>query len=58
MNVAFPLSVLAVTPGDIDSTATPEVEKGVYTVEVPNQVQPNNLFPTQSPPLHADFSVI
>ena len=57
VNVEFPLSVLAVTPGDIDSTAVPQVERGVYTVEVPNQVQPDNLFPNQTPPLHVDFSI-
>ena len=53
----FPLARLAVTPGDIDSSAVPEVPRGVYTVEVPTQPQPNDLFPNSSPPLRADFSV-
>ena len=53
----FPLARLAVTPGDIDSSAAPEVLRGVYTVEVPTQPQPNDLFPSSSPPLTAGFSV-
>jgi beta-glucosidase len=57
VKIEFPLSTLAVTPGDIEATAKPEVERGTYTLEVPTQVQPNNLFPGQSPPLHIDFSV-
>jgi beta-glucosidase len=57
VKVEFPLSVLAVTPGDIDSTAQPEVELGLYTLEVPNQVQPSTLFPAQTPPLHVDFTI-
>jgi beta-glucosidase len=57
VRVEFPLSTLAVTPGDIEDTAKPEVERGTYTLEVPTQVQPNNLFPNQSPPLRVDFSL-
>jgi hypothetical protein len=57
VTVDFPLSKLAVTPGDIDSSAAPEIQSGVYTVEVPTQPQPNNLFPESSPPLRADFTV-
>jgi beta-glucosidase len=33
VQVSFPASVLAVTPGDIDSTARPEVETGSYQVQ-------------------------
>ena len=57
LQVDFPSSVLAVTPGDIDSTAPPQVERGIYTLEVPTQVQPGNLFPTQEPATHVDFSI-
>jgi len=57
LNVEFPMSKLAMTPGDIDSSAPPDVERGVYTVEVPTQPEPNDLFPRSSPPLQADFSV-
>jgi beta-glucosidase len=34
VQVSFPASVLAVTPGDIDSTARPEVQSGSYQVQV------------------------
>ena len=57
INLEFPVSRLAITPGDIDSSALPKVEGGVYTVEVPTQAEPNDLFPSSSPPLHADFIV-
>ncbi len=57
VNLEFPVSRLAITPGDIDSFALPKVEGGVYTVEVPTQEEPNDLFPSSSPPLHADFIV-
>ena len=30
---------------------------GAYTLEVPTQVQPDNLFPNQTPPLHAEFPI-
>jgi len=56
VNVDFPLSKLAVTPGDIDSSAAPEIQSGVYTVEVPTQPQPNDLFPESSPPLQTNFT--
>jgi beta-glucosidase len=57
VNLVFPLSRLAITPGDIDSSAPPAIERGVYTVEVPTRPEPNDLFPSSSPPLHADFTV-
>ncbi|HKS99465.1 MAG TPA: glycoside hydrolase family 3 C-terminal domain-containing protein, partial [Rugosimonospora sp.] len=34
VHLSFPVSVLAVTPGDIDSTAPPQVEPGGYQVQV------------------------
>jgi beta-glucosidase len=34
VHVSFPVSVLAVTPGDLDSTARPQVESGGYQVQV------------------------
>jgi len=34
VRVSFPVSVLAVTPGDVDSTARPAVETGAYQVQV------------------------
>jgi beta-glucosidase len=34
VHVRFPVSQLAVTPGDIDSTARPDVESGGYQVQV------------------------
>jgi beta-glucosidase len=57
VNLEFPVSRLAITPGDIDSSAPPAVERGVYTVEVPTQPQSNDLFPSSSPPLQAAFTV-
>jgi beta-glucosidase len=57
VDVDFPLSRLAVTRGDIDASAPPEVERGAYTVEVPTQPAPNDLFPSSSPPLQANFTV-
>jgi beta-glucosidase len=57
VDVAFPLSRLAVTPGDIEAAGPPAVERRVYTVEVPTQPEPNDLFPPSGPPLRADFSV-
>ena len=57
VTVEFPVSRLALTPGDIDASAPPEVERGVYTIEVPTNPKPNDLFPSSSPPLQADFRV-
>ncbi len=34
VHVSFPVSSLAVTPGDLDSTARPQVETGAYQVQV------------------------
>jgi beta-glucosidase len=34
VHVSFPVSELAVTPGDVDSTATPQVESGAYQVQI------------------------
>jgi len=34
VHLSFPVSTLAVTPGDIDSTARPQVESGAYQVQV------------------------
>jgi beta-glucosidase len=34
MQLPFPVSVLAVTPGDIDASARPQVETGSYAVQV------------------------
>jgi beta-glucosidase len=34
VRVSFPVSELAVTPGDIDGTAAPRVEAGSYQVQV------------------------
>ncbi|TML22311.1 MAG: beta-glucosidase, partial [Actinobacteria bacterium] len=34
LHLSFPVSVLAVTPGDIDATARPQVESGGYEVQV------------------------
>jgi beta-glucosidase len=34
VKLSFPVSVLAVTPGDLDSTARPQVESGAYQVQV------------------------
>ncbi|MFL6141415.1 MAG: glycoside hydrolase family 3 N-terminal domain-containing protein [Labedaea sp.] len=34
VQLSFPVSTLAVTPGDIDSTARPQVEPGAYQVQV------------------------
>ena len=48
--------MLAVTPGDMDSTAAPRVQPGPYTLEIPNQVRPSTLFPPNSA-LTAVFSV-
>jgi beta-glucosidase len=48
VKVSFPVSELAVTPGDIESTGTPQVEPGAYQVQI-NQ-------PTGKP-LSADFTV-
>jgi beta-glucosidase len=36
VQVSFPVSVLAVTPGDIDATGPPKVEPGGYRVQVGN----------------------
>jgi len=57
VSVEFPLSRLAVTPGDIDSSAPPEVSPGTYTVEVPTQPEPGDLFPTSHAPLKADLNI-
>jgi len=34
VQVSFPVSVLAVTPGDIEGSSTPEVEAGAYQVQI------------------------
>jgi beta-glucosidase len=34
VRLSFPVSVLAVTPGDIDATARPQVETGQYQIHV------------------------
>ena len=34
VHLSFPVSVLAVTPGDIDATAPPRVETGAYQVQI------------------------
>jgi beta-glucosidase len=34
VSVSFPVSELAVTPGDIDSSAAPQVEPGAYQVQI------------------------
>jgi len=34
VHLSFPVSVLAVTPGDLDATGRPEVEPGTYRVQV------------------------
>jgi beta-glucosidase len=57
ISLEFALARVAVTPGDIDSAAPPAVARGVYTVEVPTRAEPNDLFPSSSPPLRADFKV-
>jgi beta-glucosidase len=57
VSVQFSTSRLAVTPGDIDSTAPPEVLPGQYIVEVPTAATPSDLFPGASPPLRAPFSL-
>jgi beta-glucosidase len=36
VQVSFPVSVLKVTPGDVDGTAAPQVEPGAYQVQVGN----------------------
>lgn len=38
--ISFPVSVLAVTPGDIDASARPQVEPGPYTVQVDSMSAP------------------
>jgi beta-glucosidase len=40
VHVSFPVSTLAVTPGDIDSTARPAVETGAYQVVVDGMTAP------------------
>jgi hypothetical protein len=34
VSVSFPVSELAVTPGDIEGTARPQVEPGSYQVQI------------------------
>ena len=34
VQVSFPVSTLAVTPGDIEATARPQVEPGAYQVQI------------------------
>ncbi|HEY4464136.1 MAG TPA: fibronectin type III-like domain-contianing protein, partial [Streptosporangiaceae bacterium] len=48
VQVSFPVSELAVTPGDVESTGTPQVEPGAYQAQI-NQ-------PT-GPPLSAGFTI-
>jgi beta-glucosidase len=57
VTVQFPTSRLAITPGDVDSSAAPAVAPGQYTVEVPTAVAPDDLFPSATPPLLGDFSL-
>jgi beta-glucosidase len=40
VRVSFPVSTLAVTPGDIDATAVPQVEPGAYEVQVGTMTVP------------------
>jgi beta-glucosidase len=40
VRVSFPVSELAVTPGDIDGTAKPAVEPGSYQVAVETTTVP------------------
>jgi beta-glucosidase len=40
VEVSFPVSVLAVTPGDIEATAPPEVATGAYEVQVEAMTAP------------------
>jgi beta-glucosidase len=55
ITLLIPASRLAVTPGDIDSTAAPVVIPGTYVLEVPTGPTPDDLFPSGSPPLRAQF---
>ena len=48
VQVSFPVSVLAVTPGDINSDGPPQVELGSYQVQI-------NM--PKGPPLSADFTI-
>jgi hypothetical protein len=57
VSVNFSTSRLALTPGDIDSIAPPEVMPGEYVVEIPTASTPADLFPTASPPLRAAFTL-
>src|SRR5262249_49852900 len=43
VHVSFPVSELAVTPGDIDGASAPQVESGSYQVQIGTQ--------------HADFTI-
>jgi beta-glucosidase len=44
VSVAFPVSTLAVTPGDIEATAAPAVETGAYQVQLDkNTTAPYNV---------------
>src|SRR5262249_40399886 len=40
VHLSFPVSALAVTPGDVDSTARPQVPTGAYRVQVDNLTAP------------------
>jgi hypothetical protein len=57
VTIQVPGSRLAATPSDIDASAAPGVEPGVYTLEVPDVAEPDDLFPSTSPPLTADFRI-
>ena len=57
VSVQWPMSRLAVTPGDMESSAAPEVVAGDYTLEVPTAPTPADLFPITSPPLRAELSL-
>jgi beta-glucosidase len=46
VNVSFPASALAVTPGDIESSGSPSVELGSYQVQIGTPAS-----------LHADFTI-
>jgi beta-glucosidase len=48
VKVSFPVSELAVTPGDVESTGTPQVEPGAYQVQINQPI---------GKPLSADFTI-
>jgi beta-glucosidase len=46
VNVSFPVSELAVTPGDVEASGSPSVELGSYQVQIGTPAS-----------LHADFTI-